>query len=159
MVAQTAGRLHPAEVFRALHPCIERNAEAILVCDGGEFAQWGQSLLPVRRRLVNGVAGAIGSSLSFVLSARLLEPAAAGVCRARRRHDRLPHFRVRDRGATPAAVRGGARQRCLLECRAADPAAEVRPRAHARLRVLEARYDQVVAALGGHGELVETPPT
>ena len=30
-------------------------------------------MLPVRRRLVNGVAGAIGSSLSFALAARLVE--------------------------------------------------------------------------------------
>jgi acetolactate synthase-1/2/3 large subunit len=76
VVAQTAGRLHPAEVFGALRPWLERNADAVLVCDGGEFAQWGQSLLPVRRRLVNGVAGAIGSSLPFALAARLLEPEA-----------------------------------------------------------------------------------
>jgi acetolactate synthase-1/2/3 large subunit len=76
VVAKTAGRLHPAEVFRALRPYLERNAETVLVCDGGEFAQWGQSMLPVRRRLVNGVAGAIGGSLSFALSARLLEPEA-----------------------------------------------------------------------------------
>ena len=48
VVAKTAGRLHPAEVFRALRPYLERNAETVLVCDGGEFAQWGQSMLPVR---------------------------------------------------------------------------------------------------------------
>ena len=48
MVAESAGRLHPTQVFRALRPYIERNADAVLVCDGGEFAQWGQSMLPVR---------------------------------------------------------------------------------------------------------------
>jgi acetolactate synthase-1/2/3 large subunit len=59
-------------------PClpIERNADTVLICDGGEFAQWDQSMLSVRRRLVNGVAGAIGASLSFAISARLLEPEA-----------------------------------------------------------------------------------
>ena len=75
-VAETSGRVHPAEVFRVLHPYVEGNPNTVLICDGGEFAQWGQSLLPVRRRLISGVAGAIGASLSFALSARLLEPEA-----------------------------------------------------------------------------------
>jgi acetolactate synthase-1/2/3 large subunit len=65
VVSNTPGRLHPAEVFRTLRPFIERDPDAILICDGGEYAQWAQSMLPVRRRLINGVAGAIGSSLSF----------------------------------------------------------------------------------------------
>jgi acetolactate synthase-1/2/3 large subunit len=51
VVAKSAGRLHPTEVFRTLRPYIERNADTVLICDGGEFAQWGQSMLPVRRRL------------------------------------------------------------------------------------------------------------
>src|SRR5262245_24444806 len=33
VVATSAGRLHPAEVFRALRPYIERNAETVLICD------------------------------------------------------------------------------------------------------------------------------
>ena len=60
VVAKSAGRLHPAEVFRTLRPYIERNADTVLICDGGEFAQWGQSMLPVRRRLVNGVPAPSG---------------------------------------------------------------------------------------------------
>src|SRR6202012_5167565 len=73
VVSNTAGRLHPAEVFRTLRPYLERDPDTVLICDGGEYAQWGQSMLPVRRRLVNGVAGSIGSSLSFALAARLVE--------------------------------------------------------------------------------------
>src|SRR6185436_1390487 len=76
IVAQAPGRLHPAEVFRVLRPYVERDPATVLICDGGEFAQWGQSMLPVRRRLINGVAGSIGGSLSFALSARLAEPKA-----------------------------------------------------------------------------------
>ena len=56
---KTANRLHPAEVFRALRPYVERDPDTVLICDGGEFAQWGQSMLPVRRRMINGVAGSI----------------------------------------------------------------------------------------------------
>src|SRR5262249_46328889 len=71
---QRGGGLHPAEVFRALRPFVGRDRDTVLVGDGGEFARWGQSMLPVRRRLVNGVAGAIGCSLPFALAARLVEP-------------------------------------------------------------------------------------
>ena len=76
VVSQTQGRLHPAEVFRALRPFVERDPDTLLICDGGEFAQWGQSMLPVRRRLINGVTGSIGSGLSFALAARMIEPKA-----------------------------------------------------------------------------------
>src|SRR5947209_3223545 len=76
IVSQTPGRLHPAQVFRALRPYVERDPAAVLICDGGEFAQWGQSMLPVRRRMINGVAGSIGGSLSFACAARLVEPNA-----------------------------------------------------------------------------------
>src|SRR6202012_6112072 len=76
VVSNTAGRLHPAEVFRTLRPYLERDPDTVLICDGGEYAQWAQSMLPVRRRLINGVAGAIGSSLSFALAARLADDKA-----------------------------------------------------------------------------------
>ena len=76
IISQTPGRLHPAQVFRALRPYVERDPDTVLICDGGEFAQWGQSMLPVRRRMINGVAGSIGSGLSFAISARLVEPKA-----------------------------------------------------------------------------------
>jgi acetolactate synthase-1/2/3 large subunit len=155
VVAGTAGRLHPAEVFRALRPHVERNTDAVLVCDGGEFAQWGQSMLPVRRRLVNGVAGAIGSSLSFALSARLFEPEAPvfavmgdgtigfHICEfetAMRR--RLPFVAVLGNDA----------------CWNAESQIQLREYGRERMHgceLLGARYDQVVAAFGGHGEFVE----
>jgi acetolactate synthase-1/2/3 large subunit len=57
LVSQTPGCLHPAQVFRALRPYVERDPDTVLICDGGEFAQWGQSMLPVGRRMINGVAG------------------------------------------------------------------------------------------------------
>src|SRR5262249_7013784 len=76
ITSNTSGRLHPAEVFRVLRPYLERDDDTVLICDGGEFAQWGQSMLPVRRRLINGVAGSIGSSLAFAMAAKLMNPAA-----------------------------------------------------------------------------------
>ena len=155
VVAKTAGRLHPAEVFRALRPYLERNAETVLVCDGGEFAQWGQSMLPVRRRLVNGVAGAIGGSLSFALSARLLEPEAPifAVLGDGTIGFHLSEFETAVRRRLPfVAILGND------ACWNAESQIQLREYGRQRMHgceLLPARYDQAVVALGGHGEFVE----
>jgi acetolactate synthase-1/2/3 large subunit len=155
VVAQTASRLHPAEVFRALRPWLD-NADAVLVCDGGEFAQWGQSLLPVRRRLVNGVAGAIGSSLPFALAARLLEPEAPvfAVLGDGTIGFHLSEFETAVRRRLPfVAVLGND------ACWNAERQIQLREYGPARTHgceLLPSRWDEVVAALGGHGELVES---
>ena len=155
VVAQSAGRLHPAEVFRALRPYVERHADAVLICDGGEFAQWAQSMLPVRRRLVNGVAGAIGGSLSFALSARLLEPAAPvfAVLGDGTIGFHISEFETAVRRRLPfVAVLGND------ACWNAESQIQLREYGRDRMHgceLLPARYDQVVAALGGHGEFVD----
>ena len=155
VVAKTASRLHPAEVFRVLRPYIERTADTVLVCDGGEFAQWGQSMLPVHRRIVNGVAGAIGGSLSFALSARLLEPEAPvfAVLGDGTIGFHLAEFETAVRRRLPfIAVLGND------ACWNAESQIQLREYGRDRMHgceLLASRYDQVVAALGGHGEFVE----
>jgi len=154
VVSKTEGRLHPAEVFRVLRRYIERDKDAVLVGDGGEFGQWAQSMLPLRRRMVNGVSGAIGSSLSLSLAARYAEPEA-------------PIFAVLGDGSLgfhlsefETAIR------CRLPfialvgndgCWNAESQIQLRsygPNRVHNLELLPARYDMVVAALGGHGEFV-----
>ena len=77
LASKTPGKLHPIEVFRALKPHVARHPDTVLICDGGEFAQWGQSVLPVvPRRIINGVGGSIGSSLPMAGAARVVEPEA-----------------------------------------------------------------------------------
>jgi len=155
VISKMPGRLHPAEVFRILGPFVERDPDTVLICDGGEFAQWGQSMLPVRRRLINGVAGAIGASLSFALAARLTEPKA-------------PVFAVLGDGTIgfhisefETAVRRGLPFVAILGNDARwNAESEIQRRAYGANRMhgcelLPARYDQVVMALGGHGEFVE----
>ena len=155
VAAKTAGRLHPAEVFRALRPYIARHADTVLICDGGEFAQWGQSMLPVRRRLVNGVAGAIGGSLSFALSARLIEPKAPvfAVLGDGTIGFHLAEFETAVRRRLPfVAVLGND------ACWNAESQIQLREYGRERMHgceLLPARYDQVVTALGGHGEFVD----
>jgi acetolactate synthase-1/2/3 large subunit len=155
LASQTPGRLHPAEVFRTLRPYVERVPDSVLICDGGEFAQWGQSMLPLNRRLINGVTGSIGSSLSYALTARLVEP-------------RAPVFVVLGDGTIgfhiaefETAVRRGLPFVAILGNDArwnAESQIQIREYGANRMygcELLPARYDQVVAALGGHGEHVE----
>jgi len=155
IVAHTAGRLHPAEVFRALRPSVERNPDTVLICDGGEFAQWGQSMLPVRRRLINGVAGSIGSSLSFALAARLRDPAAPvfAVLGDGTIGFHMSEFETAARRRLPfvAVLGNDARWNAESQIQLRDYGKE---RMHG-CDLLPVRYDQAVAALGGHGEFVE----
>jgi thiamine pyrophosphate-dependent acetolactate synthase large subunit-like protein len=153
--SQTKGRLHAAEVFRALRPFIKRDSDTILICDGGEFAQWGQAMLPVRRRLVNGVAGAIGASLSFALAARMIEPKAPifAVLGDGTIGFHIAEFETAVRRKLPfvAVLGNDARWNAESEIQIRDYGRE---RMHG-CELLPARYDQVVAALGGHGEYVD----
>jgi len=155
IAAQTPGRLHPAQVFRALRPYVESDPDTVLICDGGEFAQWGQSMLPVRRRMINGVAGSIGGSLSFAIAARLQEPKA-------------PVFAVLGDGTIgfhisefETAVRRKLPFVAVLGNDAlwnAESQIQLREYGKERMHgcdLTPARYDLVVAALGGHGEHVE----
>jgi acetolactate synthase-1/2/3 large subunit len=155
VASKTPDRLHPAEVFRVVRPIIERDPNTVLICDGGEFSQWGQSMLPVRRRLVNSVAGSIGSSLSFALAARLVETTA-------------PVFAILGDGTIgfhiaefETAVRRGLHFVVILGNDARwNAESEIQRRDYGANRMhgcelLPVRYDQVVAALGGHGEYVE----
>ena len=156
IVSQTAGRLHPAEVFRVLRPYVERDLDTVLICDGGEFAQWGQSMLPVRRRLVNSVAGAIGSSLSFALSARLAESKAPvfAILGDGTIGFHIAEFETAARHGLPFVAVLGNDARWNAE-------SQIQLREYGRERMhgcdlLPVRYDLVVAAFGGHGEFVET---
>jgi acetolactate synthase I/II/III large subunit len=156
ITAQTPGRLHPAEVFRALRPYVERDPDTVLICDGGEFAQWGQSMLPVQRRMINGVAGSIGASLSFACAARLQEPNA-------------PVFVVLGDGTIGfhlSEFETAARRNLPFVAILGNDAlwnaeSQIQLREYGKERMhgcdlTPARYDLVVAALGGHGELVES---
>ena len=154
-VSATPGRLHPAEVFRVLRPFVGRDPDTVLICDGGEFAQWGQSMLPLRRRMINGVAGSIGGSLSFAIAARLAEPKAPvfAVLGDGTIGFHLSEFETAVRRSLPfVAVLGND------ACWNAESQIQLREYGKERMHgcaLTPARYDLAVAALGGHGEHVE----
>jgi acetolactate synthase I/II/III large subunit len=155
IASNTSGRLHPTEVFRVLRPYIERNDDTVLICDGGEFAQWGQSMLPVRRRLINGVAGSIGSSLAFALAAKLTNPSAPvfAVLGDGTIGFHIAEFETAARRGLPfvAVLGNDARWNAESQIQLREYGKE---RMHG-CELLPARYDLVATALGGHGELVE----
>ena len=142
-------------MFQALKPYAEKDPDTILICDGGEFAQWGQAILRNDRRMINGVAGSIGSSLPMAGASRVVERNA-------------PVFAVLGDGTFgfhmaefETAVRCNLPFIAIVgtDCRwNAEYNLQVRDYGPNRTFGCEldpTRYDQVVAAIGGHGELVE----
>jgi acetolactate synthase-1/2/3 large subunit len=154
LASRTEGRVHPAQVFRALQPFLSGDPDSVLICDGGEFAQWGQSILRNDRRMINGVAGSIGSSLPMAASARVVERTA-------------PVFAVMGDGTfgfhmseIETAVRLDLPYVAIVgtDCRwNAEHNLQVRdygPNRAYGCDLNAARYDLAAVALGGHGEFV-----
>lgn len=155
LASATPGKLHPIEVFRALAPVVARDPATILICDGGEFAQWGQCLLRAPRRMINSVTGAIGAGLPFALAARMHD-------------DRAPVFAVMGDGTFGfhmAEIETAVRRKLPFvavvgndACWNAESQLQRRDYGENRMHgceLLPARYDLLASALGGHGELVE----
>jgi len=156
--SQTPGKLHAIEVFHALKPFVQRDPNTVLICDGGEFAQWGQSVLPVLpRRMINGVGGSIGSSLPMAIASRLVEPKAPvfAVLGDGTFGFHMAEFETAARRSLPfvAVVGNDARWNAEYNLQVRDYG---RDRA-VGCELTPARYDLVAVALGGHGELVERP--
>lgn len=149
------GRLHAVEVFKALKPIVERDPDTILICDGGEFAQWGQSLIKPPRRIVNGVAGSIGAGIPFAVAARAWEAKAPiiTVVGDGTFGFHMSEFDTAVRHNLPfvAIVGTDAKWNAESQIQLRDYGAQ---RMHG-CDLLPTRYDQVVTALGGHGELVD----
>jgi thiamine pyrophosphate-dependent acetolactate synthase large subunit-like protein len=127
--------------------------EAVRIATSGRPGPVHLSL--ARRRLVNGVAGAIGGSLSFALSARLLEPKAPifAVLGDGTIGFHLSEFETAVRRRLPfiAVLGNDARWNAESQIQLKEYGRE---RMHG-CELLPARYDQVVQALGGHGEFVD----
>ena len=148
------GKLHPVEACRPLQRLLDSDPESVIVCDGGEFGQWAQACLRAPHRVINGVAGSIGSALPFAVAARLARPDAPVVALL---GDGTFGFHAAEidtavRHALPfvAVVGNDARWNAeyQIQLKRYGPdrliGCELRP----------LRYDHVTVALGGHGEHV-----
>jgi acetolactate synthase-1/2/3 large subunit len=154
--ATSAGRMHPVQACRPLQALLDSHPDSVLVCDGGEIGQWAQACLQAPNLVINGAAGAIGVGVPFALAARLARPGAPVVAVM---GDGSVGFHIAEydtalRYALPfvGVVGNDARWNAEYQIQLADygpgrtVGCELRP---------ATRYDAVVAALGGHGSLVE----
>lgn len=148
------GSLHPVEVGRAVQKILDRSPDAVLVADGGEFGQWSQACVSAPTRIINGPGGSIGSAIPFALAAKMARPDATVIAML---GDgtfgfHLAEFDTAVRSHLPiVAVVGND------ACWNAEHQIQLRTYGKARTtgcELLPTRYDQAVAGLGGHGEMV-----
>lgn len=152
--AASPGRLHPVQMCRAIQPLLDADPSAVLVVDGGEIGQWAQSCLRAPDRIINGVAGSIGSALPFALAASLARPGSTVVAVL---GDGTFGFHPAE---FDTAVRAGARFVAVVgndQCWNAEHQIQLRDYGPARAHgceLLPTRYDRVAEGFGGHGEFV-----
>lgn len=149
-------RLHPVQALQPLQALLDSHPDAVLVSDGGEIGQWAQACLHAPQRVVNGVAGSIGSGLPFALAARCA--VGPGVPVVAVMGDGTFGFHLAEidtavRYGLPVLVVVGndARWNAEYQIQLKDYGAD-------RLigcELAPTRYDLATAALGGHGELIE----
>ena len=156
LASPAEGPLHPVEIGRAAQKLLDA-APSVLVCDGGEFGQWAQATLSAPHRVINGIAGSIGSALPFAAAAKLAMPEANVVAMLGDGtfgfHSSEFDTAVRGDIAFVAVVGNDSAWNAehQIQLRAYGAA-----RAHGCL-LLPTRYDRVAAAFGAHGEHVARP--
>ena len=149
-----ADRLHPVQALRPLQQILDRNPDSVLVSDGGEIGQWAQACLSAPHRVINGVAGSIGSALPFALAARIAQPEAPVVAIL---GDGTFGFHCAE---IDTAVRCGLPFVAVVGNDArwnAEYQIQLRDYGHERTigcELLPSRYDKVCIGFGGHGEHV-----
>jgi acetolactate synthase-1/2/3 large subunit len=149
-----SGSVHPVELGRAVQAALSAAPEAVFVADGGEIGQWAQACISAPLRVINGVGGSIGSGIPFALAARMARPGATVIAVM---GDGSAGFHLME---FDTAVREGVPMVVVIGndcCWNAEYQIQLRSYGKARAHGLElqaTRYDRVVAALGGHGELV-----
>jgi acetolactate synthase-1/2/3 large subunit len=157
LLASEAEPVHPARVYGELLRVLDD--DAVVIGDGGDFVSFaGKYIEPARPGgwLDPGPFGCLGTGLGYAIAARLARPSAQVVLLL---GDGAAGFSLMDadtlvRHRLPVVIVCGNNGAWGLEkhpMRALygyDVAADLQP---------ETRYDEVVRALGGAGELVTTP--
>ena len=157
LLASDAEPIHPLRVYGEL--ARQLDADAVVIGDGGDFVSYAGKYTEPRRPggwLDPGPYGCLGTGLGYAIAARVARPAAQVVLLL---GDGAAGFSLMDadtlvRHRLPVVMICGNNGIWGLEkhpMRALygyDVAADLQP---------QCRYDQVVAALGGAGELVTRP--
>jgi acetolactate synthase-1/2/3 large subunit len=147
-------RLHPVQALRPLQSLLDSHPDSALVADGGEFGQWAQACLTAPHRVINGVAGSIGTALPYAIGARSELPDAPVVAVLGDGtfgfHPAEIDTAVRCRLPFVAVIGNDARWNAEYQIQLREYGAD---RTNG-CELLPTRYDLVSAAFGGHGELV-----
>ncbi|MBO88525.1 MAG: acetolactate synthase [Rickettsiales bacterium] len=153
-IAGEEGALHALDFCRGVKSFVAQHPDLVLIMDGGEIGQWSQANLNSERRITNGVAGSIGAATPFALAARVAEPhePVLAIMGDGTFGFHMAEFDTAVRNNLPfVAVVGND------ACWNAEHQIQIRDygenRAHG-CELLPTRYDQMVAAIGGHGEFV-----
>lgn len=150
-------RLNSASLCAAVASFLKDCDNPIFVSDGGEIGQWAQALIAVPDRIINGVAGAIGPSIPFAIGAKAAAPNRPVLAML---GDGTFGFHMAE---FETALRNGLPFIAVIGndgCWNAER--QLQRRKYGETRAIGCdltqgiRYDQVVAGLGGYGELVET---
>ena len=150
------GPLHPVQVGRGARESLQGD-DAVFISDGGEYGQWTQACLSAPHRVINGPSGSIGSAIPFALAARLAFPNAPVVTFL---GDgtlgfHLMEFDTAIRYNLPfvAVVGNDATWNAEYQIQLRDYG----PERLVGCELRPTRYNEVVKALGGYGEHVNSP--
>jgi acetolactate synthase-1/2/3 large subunit len=147
-------RVTSALLCAAVQRQVEAATESIVISDGGEFGQWSQAVTRSDHRIINGPGGAIGGALCYGVAAKLAKPDATvfALMGDGTVGFHLAEFETAVRKNTPFVVVIGNDGRWnaehLIQMR------EYGPDRLIGCTLSDARYDEAVTALGGHGEYV-----
>lgn len=155
--ASLPGRLHPVQMLRPLQALLDSHPDSVLVADGGEIGQWAMACLRAPHRVINGVAGSIGSGLPMALGARCALPdvPVIAVMGDGTVGFHISEFDTAMRYNLPmlAVIGNDARWNAEYQIQLRDYGAE-------RLVGCELRptdYHAVAQAFGAHGEYIDDP--
>ena len=147
--------MHPLRVCEGLRPFLTDGA--VVVSDGGEFGQWAQAGLDSHVNLINGPSGAIGSAIPMALACKLARPDQPVFALLgdgtfgyhALEFDTALRYRLPIVAVVGNDARWNAEYQLQLD--------QYGPERTVACELLPTRYDQVAAALGGHGEFVPEP--
>ncbi|WP_421990532.1 thiamine pyrophosphate-binding protein [Roseococcus sp.] len=154
LAEKSGGPIHPATLGAALARFV--TPDTVLVADGGEIGQWMQACLRAPERVMNSIAGSIGAGIPFAIGARAARPAGRilAVMGDGTFGFHMAEFDTAVRHELPfvLVVGNDAKWNAEYQIQKRDYGAN---RTHGCELLPGTRYDQVVQALGGHGEFVE----
>jgi acetolactate synthase-1/2/3 large subunit len=152
---KASNNIHPVQALRPLQQILDSHPDSVLISDGGEIGQWAQACLSAPNRVINGVAGSIGSALPFAVAARVAKPDA-------------PIISVMGDGTFgfhSAEIDTAVRYKLPFILVVGNDARwnaeyQIQVREYGKDRtigceLLPSHYEKVCEAFGGHGELVQ----